>query len=240
MNFQHSERLRHVFPQLVAGTLVADGVTAQVHASSLERVVTGHVAAARAHLADVPESKWPQVQAWRRAFSAMGLKPTRHRCASEALLRRLRQHGSLPHAHPLVEVCNALSAASGIPVGVFDLEAISGNLQVRHATGDERYLTFAGELEHPDAEEVIFADDAAQAHSRRWTNRQSARSAVRDDTRTVLIVAEALHENAVTDVTQLTGRLVDTLHALWRTNAAAATLTATAPPLQLHVPDSQP
>nr|WP_291295640.1 phenylalanine--tRNA ligase beta subunit-related protein [Elioraea sp.] len=89
------------------------------------------------------------MQAWRRAFSRMGLKPTQYRCASEALLRRLRQEGSLPRRHPLVDLCNALSAAFAIPVAAFDVARISGDLEVRPADGTERYLTFGGEIETP-------------------------------------------------------------------------------------------
>ncbi|MEO3871412.1 hypothetical protein ABGB18_21575 [Nonomuraea sp. B12E4] len=34
---------------------------------------------------------------------------------------------------------------------------ISAYVEVRHAMGDETYLTFAGETEHPPAKEVIFS-----------------------------------------------------------------------------------
>lgn len=102
------------------------------------------------------------MQAWRRGFSRMGLKPTQYRCAAESLLRRYRKEGSLPQLHPLVDLCNAASLAFAIPVAAFDVAHISGNLEVRRATGDETYLTFSGQTEHPGAGEVIFADDAGQ------------------------------------------------------------------------------
>ncbi|MBN9153924.1 MULTISPECIES: hypothetical protein [Microbacterium] len=38
-------------------------------------------------LSERPESEFPEIVAWRRAFSQMGLKPTQYRCASEALPR---------------------------------------------------------------------------------------------------------------------------------------------------------
>jgi DNA/RNA-binding domain of Phe-tRNA-synthetase-like protein len=66
---------------------------------------------ATARLPQRPESEFPEITAWRRAFSQMGLKPTQYRCASEALLRRFRKDGSLPSIHPLVDVCNAVSLA---------------------------------------------------------------------------------------------------------------------------------
>jgi DNA/RNA-binding domain of Phe-tRNA-synthetase-like protein len=71
---------------------------------------------------------------------------------------------------------------------------------------------------------VIFADDAGRAHARRWTNRQSGYSAVRDETSTVLIVAEAMHETAVDDVRRLTGEIAKSLADVWSVAAAIETL----------------
>jgi len=62
---------------------------------------------------------------------------------------------------------------------------------------------FSGEIEHPEPGEVIFADEAGNAHARRWSNRQSALSAVRAETGEVLIVAEGLHDSAQSDIAQL-------------------------------------
>ena len=131
----------------------------------------------------------PEIQAWRRAFARMGLKPTQYRCAAESLLRRFRKEGALPRLHPLVNLCNAVSLAFAIPVAVFDISKITGALEVRYAAGDEDYLTFSGEVEHPAVHEVIFFDAAGQAHARRWSNRQSGLSAVRNPTTAALIVA---------------------------------------------------
>ena len=135
----------------------------------------------------------------------MGLKPTQYRCASESLLRRFRKERTLPRLNPLIDLCNAVSLAYAIPVAVFDIAKISESLEVRYADGDENYLTFSGETEHPEPREVIFADAAGHAHARRWTNRQSGHSAVRTNTAAVLIVAEAMHDAASTDVEKLHG-----------------------------------
>lgn len=116
---------------------------------------------------------------------------------------------------------------------MFDLEKISGNLEVRHATGRETYLTFSGETEHPELREVIFADGAERAHARRWTNRQSGLSAVRADTRSVLIVAEAMHETAGRDVPRLIETIAAELAAVWKTKAKTALLSRSSPRFDL-------
>ena len=159
----------------------------------------------------------------------MGLKPTQYRCAAESLLRRFRTQGSLPRLHPLVDLCNAVSLAFAVPVAVLDADQVAWPLEVRYASGDEDYLTFGGEVEHPAPGEVIFADQAGQAHARRWTNRQSGRSAVSPATSTVLIVAEALHEGAATTIAELIEALATEIAKTWTATPQTAVLTPASP-----------
>ncbi len=77
---------------------------------------------------------------------------------------------------------------------------------------------------------MIFADQAGQAHARRWTNRQSGRSAVRETTGTVLIVAEALHDGAGNDVPGLIAALAADIGGAWlAARPRTAILTAAVP-----------
>jgi DNA/RNA-binding domain of Phe-tRNA-synthetase-like protein len=159
----------------------------------------------------------------------MGLKPTQYRCAAEALLRRFAKEGTLPHIHPLVDLCNAVSLAYAVPVAVLDLARVDGDLEVRHAEGTEIYETFAGDIEHPEPGEVSFVDGSGRAHARRWTNRQSGYSAVRPGTASVLVVAEALHGTAAADIADLAAVLAAEIGAAWGGAPASAVLTEAAP-----------
>ena len=76
---------------------------------------------------------------------------------------------------------------------------------------------------------MIFADQAGRAHARRWTNRQSGLSAVRDSTAAVLIVAEALHEKAASDVRELTAALAAESAPSGPSRPSAAVLTPAEP-----------
>lgn len=227
MHFSHHPALRAQYPELAAGVLAAHGLHRGVQA---EPVIARHEAAARSRLeAAGSESELAEVQAWRHTFSRMGLKPTQYRCASESLLRRFRKEGALPRIHPLIDLCNAISMAFAIPVAVLDIATIRGDLQVRHADGGERYLTFGGEIEHPELGEVSFVDDEGNAHARRWTNRQSGLSAVRDTTSGVLIVAEAMHPGGADDVARLVEAVREGLREVWDIEARSALLSPSAP-----------
>lgn len=224
--FQHSRLIWDDFPELAAGVVSARGITPDADTGV---AVARFGAAAAERLAGGTESDLPEIQAWRRGFARMGLKPTQYRCASEALLRRFRKEGALPRIHPLVDLCNAISLAFAIPVAALDAARIDGDLEVRYANGTEAYQAFSGEVEYPEPGEVVFADAGGRAHARRWTNRQSGHSAVREGTGAVLIVAEALHGTAAADVAKLVDALADEVRAAWGVTATSATLSSASP-----------
>lgn len=230
MYFTHTPPIWAEFPALVPGLLLVEGIDARIDAGAR---LEPYFERARQRLAGGVESDLPAVAAWRRAYARMGMKPTQYRSAAEALLRRFRREGELPRLHPLVDLCNAVSLAFALPVAVIDLQGINGYIEVRHADGDEQYLSFGGEVEHPEPGEVIFADAARQVHARRWTFRQSRQSTVSDATRTVLIVSEGLHEAATSDVPALIDALASEISTLWEAPSGRAILSADAPRWEL-------
>jgi DNA/RNA-binding domain of Phe-tRNA-synthetase-like protein len=230
MHFHHTPAIWREFPQLVPGLLLVRGITPEADVAARLEPFYARTAA---RLAAGPESELPEVAAWRRAYAQMGMKPTQYRSAAEALLRRFRREGELPHLHPLVDVCNAASLAFALPVAVFDLDGVDSYLEVRHATGAEEYLAFSGEVEAPEPGEVIFADAAGQVHARRWTFRQSRRSTVSATTNRALIVSEGLHATAAVDVWALLDALTREIAEIWGAPAGRAVLTAEVPRWEL-------
>ncbi|MFT4219133.1 MAG: phenylalanine--tRNA ligase beta subunit-related protein [Microbacterium sp.] len=212
MLLSYAPEITATHPSLVTAVIMADQITATADVSG--RLPPLEAAALR-RLECGPISEFPEIRAWRRAFSVMGLKPTQYRCAAESLLRRLDKSGNLPRIHPLVDLCNHISISLAVPIAVFDLAHVTGTLTVRQADGSERYLAFNGDTEQPEPGEVIFADEAGEAHARRWTNRQSARSAIRATSSDVLIVAEALHNDARGTLSALLTTLTAALPETW-------------------------
>jgi DNA/RNA-binding domain of Phe-tRNA-synthetase-like protein len=227
VQFSHHPEIWSRFPELAASTLFAEGIHANV---SVAAPVARFNAIAQSRLdAAGAESELPEIKAWRGVFSRMGLKPTQYRCASESLLRRFRKEGALPPIHPLIDLCNAASLAFAVPVAAWDVAKVVWALQVRPATGAENYLSFSGEIEHPEPGEVTFADAQGQAHARRWTHRQSGLSAIRDETASVLIVMEGVHASAAADVQNLATALAGALHDVWGVTPQRGLLTAASP-----------
>ena len=81
----------------------------------------------------------PSIAAWRRAFTAFGVEPTRYRNAAEALLRRLTKHGEIPSVSALVDIGNLVSIRYRLPVAVLDVAGVAGSITVRFAESSEEF-----------------------------------------------------------------------------------------------------
>ena len=232
MYFRHVSEIWQRFPQLVPGLLVAKGLNPS---GEVEGQIRAWYERAGKRLADRTEAQMPEIAAWRRIYSQMGLKPTKYRSASEALLRRFKREGDLPRLHPLVDLCNAVSLAYALPVAVFDLERVEQFIEVRPASGAEQYLSFQEQIEHPEAGEIIFADAGGHAHARRWTFRQSRRSVVESHTEKVVIVSEGVHEAAGKDVPSLLDELGEAIAKHWGNPETMGILTADSPRIDFEL-----
>ncbi|MCB9078031.1 MAG: hypothetical protein H6631_10600 [Anaerolineaceae bacterium] len=226
MYFIHTPIIWQEFPQLVPGMLLVEDIHPQAEIGHLIQPLYQQ---ARARLSQTSEGQMPEVSAWRRVYSQMGLKPTQYRSAAEALLRRFRKEDQLPSLHPLVDFCNAVSVAFALPIAVIDVAHVATFIEVRPAVGSEKYLAFSGEIETPPAGEIIFADAIDEVHARRWTFRQSRRSTISPETRQALIVSEAMHETGLTDMKLLLDTLISGSTELYTAPQKHAILSLEAP-----------
>lgn len=94
-------------------------------------------------------SQLPAVAGWRKVLKALGTDPSRYRVSSERLLRRIVKGDGLPRVNLMVDLVNAWSAATGLPIGLYDSDRLEGDaLTFGRGREGERYLTLAGtELE---------------------------------------------------------------------------------------------
>ena len=227
--FSYSEPVLDRFPTVVGGVVHARGVVNGDPQGELRQAFRDEQLRALERIGDRPLAEIPSVSAWRRAFSAFGVEPTRYRSAVEALLRRVTKQGEIPSLNVLVDLGNLVSIRYGLPVAVFDQRAVSGSTTVRFAAGDESFTDLGGDgsVSRPEPGEVIFVDDVSLISARRWCWRQSAESAARADTTEILITVEGHHEGAGDDIVAA----VDDLRELLDRHAgspcvAAAVLTS--------------
>jgi DNA/RNA-binding domain of Phe-tRNA-synthetase-like protein len=223
IRFRYAPEILERFPSIVGGVIWARSVRNGPTSDRLREDLAAEAARVRASLGDTPLSEVASLAAWRRAFRAFGVDPTQYRSAAEALLRRLTKGAELPTINAIADLANLVSIRWALPVAAFDQRAVAGGTMVRFANGDEPWTDLGGSMaEHPKPGEVIFVDDRGEVSARRWCWRQSAASAVRDDTSQILVTVEGHHVGASRDVA---GALSD-LEALLIAHAGALGLQA--------------
>jgi len=80
-----------------------------------------------------------QIAATRAGYKALGKDPARYRGSAEALLRRVIAGKGLPEINAVVDVINLVSVESRLPVGLYDLEHVSGEIVFRAGRAGETY-----------------------------------------------------------------------------------------------------
>jgi DNA/RNA-binding domain of Phe-tRNA-synthetase-like protein len=81
----------------------------------------------------------PQIEATRKAYKALGKDPARYRGSAEALLRRVVAGKGLPQINAVVDAINLVSVESRLPVGLYDLGHVTGEIVFRAGVAGETY-----------------------------------------------------------------------------------------------------
>lgn len=79
------------------------------------------------------------ILATRAGYKALGKDPARYRGSGEALLRRVIARKGLPRINNVVDVINLVSVESRLPVGLYDLAHMQGDVVFRAGRAGETY-----------------------------------------------------------------------------------------------------
>ena len=79
------------------------------------------------------------ILATRTVYKALGKDPARYRGSAEALLRRAIAGKGLPRINNVVDVINLVSVESRLPVGLYDLARVQGDIVFRAGRAGETY-----------------------------------------------------------------------------------------------------
>ncbi|MFC8538137.1 B3/4 domain-containing protein [Streptomyces sp. NPDC057249] len=135
----------------------------------------------------------PRIESWHTAYRSFGTNPRRIRPSVDALGRRLAKRGTLPRINPAVDAYNTVSVRHGLPAGAFDLDHVTGDVEIRYADGTETF-TPLGEpdtAENPKSGEIIYVD-TTDVLTRHWNHRDAHRTRVTETSTHVAFVIETL------------------------------------------------
>ncbi|MGM1076861.1 B3/B4 domain-containing protein [Streptomyces sp. H28] len=164
----------------------------------------------------------PRIEAWHAVYRAFGTNPRRIRPSVDALGRRLAKKGSLPRINPAVDSYNTVSVRHGLPAGAFDLDQVTGDVEIRYADGSESFTPLGepGTVETPKPGEVIYTD-TTDVLTRHWNHRDAHRTRVTEDSVRVAFVLETV---AATRDEQLLKTAAGDLQALLQPHCDSSTV----------------
>jgi|Deesub1362A_J573_1020465.scaffolds.fasta_scaffold00376_37 DNA/RNA-binding domain of Phe-tRNA-synthetase-like protein len=128
----------------------------------------------------------PVVRAYRDFYWRIGIDPTKQRPSSEALLRRGLK-GNIPIINNVVDAGNITSMETLVPIGLYDLDLIEGELELRLARREETFEPIGGKKEGLKENQIVLADEKKILHV--YPHRDSKLTMIRETTKNVLVVA---------------------------------------------------
>src|SRR6266446_75986 len=118
-------------------------VTARVEAGASPAALLEEMKARETEIQKLPFARGvlesPQIEVTRKAYKALGKDPARYRGSAEALLRRVVAGKGLPQINAVVDVINLVSVESRLPVGLYDLAHVTGEIVFRAGRAGETY-----------------------------------------------------------------------------------------------------
>ncbi len=181
------------------GVLAVEQATVRARDPELDAVLAE--AAARLRAGGALEEA---LAATRAMYRRLGLDPTKTRPSSEALLRRIRKGDELPRINTLVDLCNWCSAEFQLPYGLYDLDRIEGDVELRLGREGEAYAGIRKDAVHVSGRPVLADRRGAFGNP----SSDSARTMVTLETVRALVVVYAPRDQAarrlpgVLDVTE--------------------------------------
>jgi DNA/RNA-binding domain of Phe-tRNA-synthetase-like protein len=118
-------------------------VTAEVEAGVTSEAMNHELCVCEESILKLAEPKTAlesaAILATRAAYKALGKDPARYRGSAEALLRRVIAGKKLPRINNVVDVINYVSVESRLPVGLYDVAHVQGDILFRAGRAGETY-----------------------------------------------------------------------------------------------------
>ena len=130
--------LKQKCPRIALGFL-----TARVAARETAAELSKEMKAREDEILELPEPRAvlesPRILATRTGYRALGKDPARYRGSAEALLRRILSGKGFPQINAVVDIINLVSVESRLPIGLYDLVHVKGDIVFRAGRAGETY-----------------------------------------------------------------------------------------------------
>lgn len=154
-----SEDVKKLVPSFKIGTILYNDIVIGPSPQMLRGRFQLFLESLKLDAAHSSVSELPAIQEWRTAFKSLSMDPSRYRPSSEALLRRVYNGKDIGLVNSAVDVNNFFSLQYGIPLGIYNSDALNGDIEIKLGeTGDE-YEGLNGRLMNMEGK-LLSADSA--------------------------------------------------------------------------------
>ncbi|MEK3763582.1 B3/B4 domain-containing protein [Solibacillus sp. FSL K6-4121] len=108
-------------------------------------------------LQEKPVTERTGIREWRQLWKSYGADPNRYRHSAESLMRRIAKQQYLTPFHTAVDLNNFFSLQFEIPVGIYDLDGIQGNVDIQVGNASTGYEGINGR--YNTLENIIYLKD---------------------------------------------------------------------------------
>ena len=229
MRFEVSPDVFELLPDACFGVVAVRGVDNSRAYPQVGELLHSAIAECVAALAGTKVKESPEIVPYREAFRALGINPNKYMCSIEALLTRIAKGKGFPEISPIVDLGNAVSLRTRLPIGAHDMGTVTRALEVRHALPGDTFIPFGGgETETPDAGEVVYVSDG-QVRTRRWTWRQSEIGKITESTTDLLFPIDGFRSLNLDRVLEARKELSELIESLFGAKTAVGMVDAENP-----------
>ncbi|KMY45588.1 hypothetical protein AC622_16305 [Bacillus sp. FJAT-27916] len=136
---------------------------------------------------------YPGITAWRKIFKKTGADPSKYRPSAEALYRRIKKEPSAPTGNSSIALNNFFSLQYKIPLGIYDVKAIKGDVHIKIGSETDRYEGLNGRTN--TLNRIIGTFDEEGVFGSPYVD--SVRTSIQDDTKDALQVVYFHHDHSI-------------------------------------------
>ncbi len=162
-------------------------------------------------LEDKSVTSFEGIQEWRSLWKTLGADPNRYRPSMEAMYRRIAKQNYITPLHSAVDLNNFFSLRYEIPLGIYDMGQIKGDILLTVGNEETAYFGLNGRENNLNG--IMTLQDEAGAFGSPFVD--SKRTAVTEDTITALQVVflrPSMQQEAAIKLVESMGQMFTQVH----------------------------
>jgi len=155
MKMKFSQTIQQKIPGLKLGLLEVRNAEIKKKSTVVDEQYNQIEVFIKNKFSDSPPSSDEVVSAVRRMYRKIGWEPTKYRPSSEAMIRRFIKDKGLYHINNFVDLGNVVSTKYHLPMGLYDLDKIDGQIIIDVGEENESYQGISKELIHATGKMIL-------------------------------------------------------------------------------------